>query len=569
MTGRTRKRVGAGAAALVAVTLAACTGSGDAATNTATNDAGLIVLQDDIARSINGDGPDGGNPSAQELVANLTDPLVTYPTDNQGGVAVPDFRAAEMDAALAESWELSEDGRTWTFNLRKDAKSCAGNTLTADDVLYTFARAKSASGAAPIGWFLGFAGNVWGAEPIAANATEEDKKLQAEVTKVDDHTVRITQSAKTDLFPRVTEVFSLRILDSKAMQEKAAEDDPWTHRQSVEGFGAYCLDDYRPGQRVVLTSNPGYWRGEPEFKRVTLTKVPSESDRIAALASGQADLATNLTPKGYQRVVASGATAPSWQGTKALHLGINYLFPPFDTEKGDLIREAIAHAIPYDVIAQTSYLGNATKADSLFSPSLNGFTSSPGYKTDLERAKELLAEAGYPGGAGLEQFQDTFTLYYVTERASLLDPVANQIKSSFAELGITLRLAPISQTEEINREVTKRDMSMFLRDFNRPLVPDAGYATVLWHVSADQGGLNASSNYVNAEVNELYQKSQNASGQERQVILDAIQKQVNQDLPLVPILDVPSQLALREGLGGWVGHSGDAVLFWYLKGTAK
>lgn len=546
-------------------------GGGDSTAASAANggDSSLVVLEDDVARGTDPDGPDSGNGQAQELMNNITDRLATYPTTAKDGALVPDFRATDMDPVLAESWKRGADGKTWTFKLRQGVKSCDGNEMTSADVLYTFARGKSASGSAPIGWFLGYVSNLWGTEPLDPKAPASAKDLGGELKALDDYTVQFKQKEETDLFPRVLEVFALHPMDSKVMKAQATAKDPWSHKTQVRGFGPYCLSEFKPGQRAVLTVNPNYWGEKPAYTKVTITKVPSESDRIAAMTAGEADIVTNLTPKGYERVKQSGSSVLGFQGTKVLHLGINYQYAPFDTPAGKLIRQAIANVLPYDAILNQGYLGSATKAQTPIPSAVNGWKELPGHETDIEAAKQLLTKAGFPGGKGLEKFSKAFTLYYVTERATLLEPIANQIKTAFAQVGIPLRLAPISQTEEMNRETIKRDMPMFLRDSNRPVVPDAGYTTVLWHVSTDKGGLGNSTNYSNPKVDAAYAESQRTSGPKRQAQLDAIQEILAEDLPLVPIAEVQSQIALRKGITNWLGTSGDTLYFASLKPAAK
>ena len=121
---------------------------------------------------------------------------------------------------------------TWTFKLRKGVKSCAGNEFSADDVIYTFARAKSISGKAPIGYFLSSVASIANFTPALFARTPEameKRKLGDEVKKVDDHTVQIRQSAPNKLMLPVLTIFGLLMYDSKEMKKHATTEDPWSH----------------------------------------------------------------------------------------------------------------------------------------------------------------------------------------------------------------------------------------------------------------------------------------------------------------------------------------------------
>ena len=329
--------------------------------------------------------------------------------------------------------------------------------------------------------------SIFGPEAVAKTATAADKKLNGEVTKIDDHTVQFKQKNPDDeLLPRVLEIFPLYIFDSKVMKQHATADDPWSHKYldtvGSPGYGPYCLDKWTKGSEMQFSANPNYWRGPPTYTKAVVRSVPSDSDRVAAISSGQADVATSLTPKAVKQVSTGGqSTVLDWQNNKILGMGINYAYPPFNTPNGKLVRQAIAYAIPYDEIVQNSYLGQAKKWNGLIESTYFGYTPITTYTTNIDKAKQLMAQAGYPDGKGLPK-SPAFTLNYVAERAALLEPVATSIKTALSQIGIDITLAPISQAEESTRELVKFDMGMYLRDYNRPLGPDVGYAALLWYV---------------------------------------------------------------------------------------
>ena len=166
-----------------------------------------------------------------------------YGPANAEGVRTLDY--SKYEGRLVERWEFDEPSLTWTFHLRKGVKSCAGNEFTADDVIYTFARAKSVSGKAPIGWFLANVGSIDGFTRDVFKPGA-DKSLGDAVVKVDDYTVKIKQSVPNRLFLMVMTIYATYPYDSKEMKKHATAADPWTHDYvntvNVPAFGAYCLE---------------------------------------------------------------------------------------------------------------------------------------------------------------------------------------------------------------------------------------------------------------------------------------------------------------------------------------
>src|SRR5207253_1507290 len=117
---------------------------------------------------------------------------------------------------LATSWTHPAPTR-WVFKLRHGVKSCAGNELTADDVVYTFARAKSVSGASNVAWFLGNVAGVLPLDPVTKKTAAAKKLKPSEVRKIDRYTVEVDQYHLNDLFPRMLTLYPLFIFDSKEM----------------------------------------------------------------------------------------------------------------------------------------------------------------------------------------------------------------------------------------------------------------------------------------------------------------------------------------------------------------
>jgi peptide/nickel transport system substrate-binding protein len=552
---RRSPRIALTATALILCTsLAACNGGGGGGSTSIPDN--LVVLNPVVAPGLDPDGPNSADPSAIEANGNLYGKLVSWGTKPvEDGVAAPDYDSIVPE--LAESWSQIDD-KTWEFKLRKGVKSCDGNEFTSADVVYTYERAISVADTVPVTWFVANVAGILPTAPILPDATDEDKKLHGEIEAVDDYTVRFHLDRQTSLFPGIlTNDFSM-IFDSKTMKANATPDDPWAHDYSQThgaGFGPYCASEFKAGESLNLKANEGYYE-QPEFKQVTVKAVPSNANRVTALRSGEAQIVTGLTPSELKSVSDTKTTETiGYYGQQSLIMQLSFSFPPFSLEQNAKIRQAIAYAIPYDDIIKNTYLGNAKRMYSPFPADNIGAAEIKTYDTDIDKAKELLAEAGFPDGKGLEQYADNLQLYFATEVGPTVQPAALAIQDALKQIGINIELSPINQATLFPRLQTKNDIPMDLDPFQVPIYPDAAYATQLDFATAANGGVNNNTLYDNPAVQDLLTQSITTPlGPERDALLEQIQQTLMTDLPWIPIVQTESQIGIAKGLTNWAGQ---------------
>lgn len=530
----------------------------------------LFVLGDGVPASLDTDGPSGTYTPTQEGLLNLMAPLLSYPLlpANEDGVQTFDYTT--FQPGLAESWSFDAAANAWTMKLNPKATSCAGNPLTADDVIYTFGRAKSISGQAPIGYFLSSVGSLKNFTPALFAKTPEAlaaRKLGDEVVKLDDHTVRFTLSGPNPLFLRVLSVFGLLIYDSKEMKAHATEEDPWSHGYANTGnapsFGPWCLDSWKKDEEFTVRQNPGYFGDKPFYDRVIYRKVPQSSNRIAILRSGRAQVAEGLNPKELDslRKVAGLRVAGGYLNS-SLAVLLNYKTKPFDNVS---LRQAIAYAVPYADIARNAYYGEAKQWIGLIPPSYPGYIK-PGqtYAYDPEKAKAMLAEAGFPEGRGLDAFPDAFKLAYVAERESILGPVATLMQTRLRALGIPVQLDPLPATQYADRQLVKKDLGFALSDQSKPIVVDPVYSMKLSFVTPPQGVSNAT-NFSDAGFDGLFNAVLlETDAAKRQSTLDQMQNVLSEKLPIVPVLETKLLYAVQDSVKGVVLHPSQVLIWQYL-----
>lgn len=530
--------------------------------------AGLLFLADDVPSGLDYDGPSAAIPTSQTGMVNIMEPLFGYASKgpNETGLAVPDF--AKVEGRLVEAWDYDPTSVTWTLHLRHGVKGCSGSTFTAKDVVYTFERAKSVSGAAPIGWFLSNVASIKGFTPDVFK-NPDARGLGDAVTAIDDYTVAIKQAEPNALFLPVLTIFGLHIFDAATMRAHATDKDPWSHdyanSTNVPSFGPYCIDRWAKNQEIVLKANPDYYRGKPPLEQIVMRRVPQSSNRVVILRTGQAQLVQGLTPREFDSLRgAAGVKVEGVTGNESLFLHMNFKTKPFDNP---LVRQAIAEAIPTDQIIKTGYFGQAKKWTGVVPSSYPGFVSPPTqFSFDPAKAKALLAQAGYPDGKGLEAFGEAFQLTYVAEKESTLGPIVNIIQSALRQAGIPATLNPIPQAQYGDRQLVKRDLPFAVNDQEKPIGVDAGYATQLFFVSLDKGGINNMVNYANPDVDADWFKARvEPDTAKRNAILATIQDRIMQDVAWLPVVEYKTQWAMSSKIDGLSWSPDNSVRFYDLK----
>lgn len=549
---------------VAALLTAACQGS-----TTASVSKQITILTPSAVAALDTEAPGMLVLESMAAIVNLMEPLVDFApagTTSTDGVKQLDF--TKFDGRLAQSWTYDSSTMTYTFNLRHNVVGCTGDKFTADDVIYTYARAKSVSGVlGPLGWFMLNTGGVAGFDnsvfPPTSNTTLGD-----EVTKVDDFTVKIKVAEQRRLFFPVLTDFFTYIWDSKIMKAHATSSDPWSHAWAADNnapsFGPYCLQKWTKGSDFVAVANPNYYRGKAAIDRIDFRTVPEDANRIAALQSGAAQVIQSLTPKEYQflRTAGNGVKVNGIVGNQYLFLGLPWNIKPFDNV---LVRQAFAYAVPYDQILSVAYVGQAHKWEGTVPSSYVGFyKTQTQYNTDLTKAAQLLAQAGYPGGKGLSS--SVLQLSYVAEREGTLGPVATLIQASFKNIGLNVQLDPLPQAQFSDRVYSKHDVPMFLDDQDKPDLVTGEYALGPFMTTTGPGNYTKYSNpVIDQLVAQIYNETDPAKQQQ---LLDQAQEILMEAPNWIPIAESETSWGLRSNVTGITWHPEDQLRWYDLKYTS-
>jgi peptide/nickel transport system substrate-binding protein len=334
-------------------------------------------------------------------LANCYEPLIYA---NAPGSAEP------FSPALATSWEVSSDGLEWTFKLREGVTFHDGTPFNAEAVKYSIDRTMKLN--------LG-AAYIWAAVKS--------------VTVVDDYTVKFALSYPTSL-DRIAAASSGSWIFSPATKGKSTK---WWDEGQEAGTGPWKLESYKPNEELVFVRNADWWGSwaDNQFQRIVVKVVAEAGTQRQMLEAGEIDYAGLVARDQADAMSAGGSIdivkAQTWQ---------NYLMffntqkPPLDDVK---VRQALSYAVPYKDLITLGANGLATQAKGPVPVGLwpNASGDLPQYTYDVEKAKQLLAEAGQSDGFEL-------TLTYASENP-LEKAFAPLIKESFAELGVDVTVQPL------------------------------------------------------------------------------------------------------------------------------
>lgn len=310
-----------------------------------------------------------------------------------------DFKVGttELIPSLAESWDISEDGKTYTFHLRKGVKFHGNKQFSpsrdfnADDVIFSFMRQKDANHPyhnVSNGTYANFESLEFG-------------QLITDLQKVDEHTVRFTLAHAeapflADLGWYFASILSAEYADAmmKAATPEKVDSDP-------VGTGPFQLAQYQKDSRILYKAFPEYWQGRSDLDRLVFTITPDASVRFAKLEKNECQVMPFPNPADLKRM----ADSPNIQLMQKAGLNIGFL--AFNTQKPPLdnlkVRQALSMAINKDAIIEAVFQGTGQPAKNLLPPGIwSANEDVQDYPYSPEKAQALLEEAGFPAGLSIQ-----------------------------------------------------------------------------------------------------------------------------------------------------------------------
>ncbi len=352
---------------------------------------------------------------------------------------------SEIVPNLAESWKVSDDGRTYTFRIRDNVyfQPPFKRKLVAQDFVYSLTRALKA----PVA--LTYLGDIVGADELAASKTT----TLAGVRAPDDRTLEITIVKRKPYFLGKLTYPCAYAVCREAIEKNGGRFDETT----MIGTGAFKLKEYRSGYSVSLVANKEYHGGAPVLDGIERPILTDTNARQTKFESGGTDV-TDVQRSDLDRIKSDpqlSGQLKEFQRAAIWYLGMNpKAYKPFQDRR---VRRAFAMAVNKDELIRLALKGAATKAEGVVPPGLPGHDAKfVGLKYDPTAAAKLLAEAGYPGGKGMPKL----TIYYRQGMKQVED-------------GVMAIRDDLKRNLGVEADVQQVEWSQFLKQLNSKTVPCA------------------------------------------------------------------------------------------------
>ncbi|WP_299617155.1 ABC transporter substrate-binding protein [Pelagibius sp.] len=426
------------------------------------------------------------------------------------GQASPAF----IEADLAESWEASDDGLVWTFNLRQGVQ-CHGEygELDANDVVFSLKRAANNDTS-------GFA---------------NDFKAFSSIEATGDYEVKITLSEPVpSLLGLLVPYHGGNIVCQDAVEALGDQ-----FQRSPIGTGPFMFAEYQPQQYVKLVANEDYFRGAPKIKEIYYRYIPSDASRDLAFQSGEIDMIYGKQDQTWVERIKGvpGTTVTVMEPGEMSVIHLNMTMPPLDNK---LVRQAVAHAIDRNAMVQFKGESVTRGAVSPVPEGYLGYTNEvPTYDYNVDKAKELLAQAGFADGVTLKAIHTTLPGMLTTIEA---------VQALLKQANINLEIEPVEHATFHQR--IREDASQVVH-YSAARFPIADvYLTQFYHSDSIVATPSAITNFSHCAVAdgeiEAARVEQNAA--EQKLLWAKAQQKIMEEVCSVPIYQNLQLWAWKDNL---------------------
>lgn len=446
------------------------------------------------------------------IIQSLIEGLIAYhPTD-----------ATKPAPGVAESWEHNEDYTVWTFNLRDDAKWTNGDPVVADDFVYSWQRMLSPALGAEYATMLYV---IDGAEAFHQGETDDFGTVG--VRAVDDQTLEVRLKGPTPHFALMLKHYSFYPVNPRVVEEFGGmtnRQSGWSTVENFVGNGPFKLKSWATNEMLEVEKNPDYWDAETvQLNGIRFFPIENVNTEFTAYQGGRLHI-TQEVPS--DRIPSLREEMPDQLKIEP-YLGsyfyrVNVTREPFDDQR---VREALALAIDKKLIVERVTQGGQAVATGYVPAGVPGYTASDAVKTDVARAKQLLAAAGYPNGEG---FPEAEILINTSENHR---KVAEAIQAMWREnLGIEIGIynqewkVYLDSQSSLNYDISR---SGWIGDYVHP-------STFLDMFTTGNG--NNDTGWSNAQYDRLIAQAQVAPTEAQRVqLLQQAEAILLDELPVLPI----------------------------------
>ncbi len=417
---------------------------------------------------------------------------------------------------IAESWEISEDGMTYTYTLRDDVYFHSGDKLTSEDVAYSVQRAIDSA----------YLKASFGKYAVGAEAVDETHVA-----------IHLNQAYTPFLAVASKELF----IHNQSYHDEyiAAGHSEAEYLMNLDGTGPYKFVSYEDGVGIEFEAFDKYFKGEPQIKHWYGKIIADNNSRALAIESGDIDLIETHTAVPASNLPmlreANGVVVEKTDFEKVGSIILNNKLPELSDVR---VRKALAYAVDYDWLRETITNGDAYPTECAYlGHKTTGFSTADSivnYTYDLEKAKALLAEAGYPNGEGFPVIKATVT--------ELRKGIVEVLQQCWGDLGLTIEIN-LCESSVVWDEIRGGNFTIGIV-FNNCMVDSTMYDSYF-----AEGSTQNFTGYHNPELLDLLaQAAQELDAGKRQEMFDQIWTTITDDAPSIWMYYEASDLIYREGL---------------------
>ncbi|MDD5382238.1 MAG: peptide-binding protein [Candidatus Margulisbacteria bacterium] len=435
---------------------------------------------------------------------------------------------------LAKSWDVSSDGKIWTFHLRRDVKWHDGVPLTADDVVFTFNSIL---------------------DPKVNSVRRSDYIIDGQPIRfkaVDKYTVQaiLPKPFAPFLIHAAMSIIPKHLLAGKDINTAAFNRKP-------VGTGPFIFKEWQTGDHVTVVRNPNYYLGKPLLKEIIYKIIPDENSALVALEAGEIDEA-GIPPKDYTRMKAvKGINVYESDVLLYTYLGFNLANPKFTDKR---VRQALAYATDKKQLVNLILRGLGTPAYAPSAPISWAYSDRvPKYQYDPEKAKKLLKEAGV---------KDLEFTILVNQGNKEREKAAVILQQQYKKIGVKVKIRVMEWSailKIVNANKDPKDFEAVIMGWSLGLDPD-GYS--IWHSSQYPQGFNFIK-YKDPLVDKLLEEGRTTVDKgKRKQIYAKLWKAIAEDQPYV-FLWYPKAIAGVNDRVGGLSKPGPAGLFLHIEKVYK
>lgn len=440
--------------------------------------------------------------------------------------------STEVEPCLAESYSVSEDGLTWNFKLRENVKFHDGNPLTSSDVKFSIMRQIDETHPHHLKGMMKYSKLLFGDKSTTETA------LVDTVETPDSHTVVIKL-----VRPYTPFLKNLALPAAAVMNEKAVSTQGLDANTTASGTGPFQLAAYERDQRITIVKNPHYWEEPAQTDSVVFRVLRDPNTRLNSIRRGKSDITGGIDPNSLQLIENNPDIAVvSKPSLNTGYLALNNKRKPFDDPR---VRLAMNYAIDREFIVEKLFNNTSVEAKTIIPPGMVGHNSSlEGFPYNPEKAKQLLAEAGYPQG-----FKVKFAAH---DRPRIYNPVgirlAERIQRDLARVGIEAEIDQMEFPTFLSRQKA-RDYQMSMSGW----ISDNGDPDNFIYELAGRG--DNDSNYSNPPMTELMRKASSEPDESKRAeMYKAIEAEIAKNPPFIYLNNAKQIMAVRKRVKNFIMH---------------